>query len=218
VATGVYESENVSDFAEALARAQSKMCHPTARQTNPRFGNRYPSLADVIDAVRGPLAAEGIAIWTTTTDTDTGITVTMRFRRGDQWAESALTVELPARDPQAIGSALTYCRRYLLSLLCNIAADADDDAETVSTRAPSSSTAARSSSSKKLTDPQVEGLRQRAAADGASADDLAGWVSTATAKRTDQLDQVLQNELPALHEARKGWLSSTDPKTGSTLA
>jgi hypothetical protein len=216
MATGVYESENVSDFAEALARAQSKMSHPTARQTNPRFGNRYPSLADVIDAVRGPLADEGIAIWTTTVDTDTGITVTMRFRRGDQWAESALTVELPARDPQAIGSALTYCRRYLLSLLCNIAADADDDAETA--RAPSSSTVRSVTDSKKLTAQQVDGVRQRAAADGASADDLAGWVSTATAKRTDQLEQVLQSELPALRDAHKAWQSSTAPKTGSTLA
>jgi hypothetical protein len=218
VATGVYESENVSDFAEALARAQSKMCHPTARQTNPRFGNRYPSLADVIDAVRGPLAAEGIAIWTTTVDTDTGITVTMRFRRGEQWAESALTVELPARDPQAIGSALTYCRRYLLSLLCNIAADADDDAETVSTRAPSSSTVRSVTDSKRLTAQQVDGVRQRAAEDGASSEDVAGWVSTATAKRTVELEQVLQSELPALRDAHKAWQSSTAPKTGSTLA
>jgi ERF superfamily len=196
VATGPRESETIAELADAFARAQAKMRHPCASQTNPRFGNRYPSLADVIDAIREPLAAEGITVWTTTALHDGWLTVTHRFRRGDQWFDSDITVELEAFDPQAIGSGLTYARRYGLSTACNIAAAGeDDDGETATRPAP-------------ITAKFAGILRENAAADGASPDDIGRWVRTATGNRTDVLEEITQGELNRLRAAKEAWLAA----------
>jgi hypothetical protein len=43
--------------------------------------------------------------------------------------ETSLILPVSQQNPQAIGSAITYARRYTLTGLLGIAADLDDDAE-----------------------------------------------------------------------------------------
>ena len=49
-------------LAAALAKAQGQMTAARFDKVNPHFRNRYASLASIIEAVRKPLSANGLAI------------------------------------------------------------------------------------------------------------------------------------------------------------
>lgn len=123
------QSENTNELAAALALAQGAMKAATFNKMNPHFKNRYADLAAVIDAIRVPLAANGLSYSQTTEIREGGfvLVTTLRHSSG-QWIASEYPLPIAAK-PQELGSALTYARRYSLSAIACIAADDDDDAE-----------------------------------------------------------------------------------------
>lgn len=123
------QSEQLADLSAALAKAQSSMQAAKFDKTNPHFKNKYASLAAVIDAIRKPLADNGLSYTQATEIRDGGLVLvtTLRHATG-QWVGSEYPLPSAAK-PQELGSALTYARRYSLSAIACIAADEDDDAE-----------------------------------------------------------------------------------------
>jgi hypothetical protein len=112
-------------LADALCRAQSQMQAAKFDKQNPHFKNKYASLASVIDAIRKPLADNGLSV---VQMVQMDRLITRLQHTSGQFLESAYP--LPATPtPQQFGSALTYARRYSLSAICCISADEDDDAE-----------------------------------------------------------------------------------------
>jgi hypothetical protein len=123
------QSENVDLISAALVKAQGVMKAATYNKVNPHFKNKYADLAAVIDAIRKPMAENGLGFTQTMYATDTALflTTTLRHTSG-QWISSEYPLPMGAT-PQQLGSALTYARRYSLSSIACIAADEDDDAE-----------------------------------------------------------------------------------------
>jgi ERF superfamily len=119
-------SEQISELAAALAKAQGMMDNAVMNRVNPHFKTKYADLAAVFDAARKPLAANGLAIVQTIGD---GVLHTRLLHTSGQWIASAHPLPTTGR-PQEIGAALTYARRYSLSALIGMAADEDDDANT----------------------------------------------------------------------------------------
>ncbi len=123
------QSENTADISAALAKAQGAMEAAKFDKTNPHFKNRYASLAAVIDAIRKPLADNGLSYTQTQEIRDGGLVLVTALRHASgQWIASEYPLPMSAK-PQELGSALTYARRYSLSAIACIAADEDDDAE-----------------------------------------------------------------------------------------
>lgn len=121
-------SEQVTELAAALAKAQGAMSNATLNKTNPHFKSKYADLASVLDAAREPLSANGIAVTQTTEIRDGSLVlVTTLLHSSGQWLASEYPLPSSGR-PQEMGSALTYAKRYTLSALICIAADEDDDA------------------------------------------------------------------------------------------
>lgn len=123
-------SEAIVEIATALAKAQGAMGHASKETKNTHFNNRYADLASVIDAAREPLAANGIAYVQfpgALTQAGIPITTTLLHSSG-QWMRSTLVMPVVKRDPQGVGSAITYGRRYALMAMLGIAPD-DDDGE-----------------------------------------------------------------------------------------
>jgi len=111
----------------ALIEAQGEMESPKKTAMNPHFRSRYADLAGVLDACMGALRAHGLTV-IQTVDTD---------ERGDYLASELVhvggesrTSRYPLRpvkaDPQGLGSALTYARRYSVMALVGIAPEDDD--------------------------------------------------------------------------------------------
>lgn len=122
------QSQEVGALATALAKAQAAMTHAAKSAENPHFRSKYADLAAIIDATRGPLAANGLSVVQLPfrEASEVGV-VTRLLHASGEWIESRLTVTVPQTTAQAVGSALTYCRRYGWQSITGIAADADDD-------------------------------------------------------------------------------------------
>lgn len=86
----------------------------------------YAPLDTILAAVRPHLAANGLAVMQTMESDHVWTIIT--HASGVQIKLAPVKVLQTESGPQALGSALTYARRYSVTLALNLAADEDDDA------------------------------------------------------------------------------------------
>src|SRR5262245_7180383 len=135
-------SESVAALASALAKAQAELVNPeksltaTIRSGRPGEGEhsfRYAPLSSGLDIVRKTLGQHEIAtVQTTDVDQAAGLVslTTMLAHASGEWIASDWPVCPIAEiaNPQRMGAALTYARRYALFTLVGIAGEDDIDA------------------------------------------------------------------------------------------
>lgn len=124
------KSDCITDLATALAKAQAAMKPAIRENVNPHFRSRYADLASVWEACREALAANDLAVAQLPDlhGDEVGVTTLLCHKSG-QWLSSRVAMVMPRRDPQIVGSAITYARRYGLAAMVGVAPE-DDDAET----------------------------------------------------------------------------------------
>jgi len=125
------KSEKIDALAMALAKAQSEMKDAVLCKVNPHFKNKYADLPAVREAITAPLTKHGIAV-TQTMDADENgrsYIVTTLMHTSGQWISGRTPILVEKTTMQALGSGITYARRYALAAICGIASDEDDDAE-----------------------------------------------------------------------------------------
>jgi hypothetical protein len=148
-------SQSIGNICAAMAKAQAKIKNAERDADNPYFGSSYASLGGVWDAVRGPLSENELAVFQgekiRLKDDLTGGQVdvmTMLTHSTGEWFRTTITLPIvpmarkrkgaddgdndadrtPGKvTPQAIGSAITYGRRYGLESLAGTAPEAEDD-------------------------------------------------------------------------------------------
>lgn len=123
-------SDSLNEFAAALAKAQGDMRNATLNKVNPHFKSKYADLSEIRNAVTPALSKHGLAAVQMLRRSDGVLEVVTRLvHASGQWMESVFPIPQDVSKPQAMGSAITYGRRYTLAAICNISADEDDDAE-----------------------------------------------------------------------------------------
>lgn len=191
-------SENITDLAAALAKAQSEMKNAHYNKVNPGYKSRYADLASVRDAVIPALSKHGLSVIHLTSIGEGCIIVHTRLMHATgQWIESDFPIISDFNKPQAIGSAYSYARRYSLSAICNIASEEDDDgneAQDHGARLPEMpSVNGRPGASKAASRNDYEACIKEIR-NMASAASLTSWYST-NAGRVDQLPADWIDEL-----------------------
>lgn len=129
------KSEQIGDLAKALAAAQGAIKGAIKSKENPYFRFHYADLAAIMDACREALSKNGIAIVQTTDFSVSPEDVlgpvawieTTLIHSSDQWISGRYPVRPVKDDPQGLGSAITYARRYALAAITGVVADNDDD-------------------------------------------------------------------------------------------
>lgn len=123
-------SEQINEIGAALAKAQKAMKGAKKDSANPFFKSKYADLASVADACRDALADNGIAVVQTPSSTEDGRVnvTTMLVHSSGQWFADTLSVKPKDDGAQAMGSVITYLRRYSLAAFAGVAPE-DDDAE-----------------------------------------------------------------------------------------
>jgi hypothetical protein len=148
------KSEAINELAAALAKAQAKITGAVKNAANPHFRSSYANLEAVWDAIREPLTSNGLSVvQTTAANTDTGALelVTLLLHTSGQYIEGRFPIVAVKQDPQAIGSATSYARRFALAAIVGVY-QTDDEAETATTRGAS---VAISAEPKKAPAPKV---------------------------------------------------------------
>jgi hypothetical protein len=126
------KSEQINELAKALSIAQGAMNGAKKESANPFFKSKYADLGSVWDAIRKPLSDNGLSV-VQTVDGDKLLTILMHA--SGQWIDSTYPITAKDNSPQAIGSALTYARRYALAAMVGVY-QTDDDAEAATERQP----------------------------------------------------------------------------------
>lgn len=122
-------SASIAELAVALSKAQATMPPAIKDSANPFFKSRYADLESVWEACRKPLTDQGLAIVQSPSAEGTRVTVeTVLTHTSGQWVGGKASATAKDDSPQAIGSAITYLRRYALQSFAGVA-PADDDGE-----------------------------------------------------------------------------------------
>jgi hypothetical protein len=133
-------------FRQAMAACQAELASVRTDSANPQTKSRYASLAAVDAAVRPSYAANGFSLSFDTADIQKPdhVRVLCVIAHASGHTETR-HIDLPCdgkgargndvmTKTHAMGSAITYARRYLLGMIFGIAVERDDDGNTAGRR------------------------------------------------------------------------------------
>ncbi len=128
------KSENINELAAALAKFQGSLEQPkmnstvkVSTRTGGSYNFKYADFATCKKAAQKALMDNGLSV-TQLVEEDNSVMSVLMHSSG-QWIASK--IRIPAKDgsdAQAIGSAITYAKRYGYCAILGIVADDDDDA------------------------------------------------------------------------------------------
>lgn len=164
VGTFALTSSTIADLTGALAKAQAdfpqiprKKTAKIKTKTGGEYSYTYADLADVLDAVRKPLAANGLAITQPLVQLNGKLLLVTRLMHASgEWIESTMPLAAGGT-PQETGAAITYARRYALTSLLGIATEDDTDAQGVAEKKSKKGTEAPSPAKQPAPIPQSQG-------------------------------------------------------------
>ncbi len=121
-------SDSIKTIAPALLAAQKAIGAAVKGQENPFFKSKYADLGAVIVAVKGPLNDNGITFLQGVGNGDDKPHVeTMLLHESGEF----ITTQTPVfckepNNPQALGSGITYSKRYSLQAMLGLPTEDDD--------------------------------------------------------------------------------------------
>lgn len=121
------QSESIKAIAPALLAAQSDMENPVKNKVNQHFKNTYADLATVLNVVRPALNEQKILLMQFPSVDGNTVSVETRFiHESGEYISNIVSGPCPKPDPQGIGIAITYYRRYGLTALIGLAQEDED--------------------------------------------------------------------------------------------
>jgi ERF superfamily len=147
------QSDSVVKINEAILLAQAEMKPVKKDKNNPFFNSKYADLPSVWASIE-PFRKHGLTIvqMPMLSEPSTIAIETRMTHVSGEWYSSVLVLPLAKNDPQSVGSAITYGRRYALGCMTGQVTEDDDDGNAAS-QSPSKTpyaTTARASNAKKV--------------------------------------------------------------------
>jgi hypothetical protein len=120
-------SAEIKDLTLALAKFHSIVGKIKKDAKNPFFKSSYASLSHILDEIAEPLQISGLVI-SQFPDGDSLTTMLIHAETGQYLSASYTMPVAKQNDPQALGSSISYARRYSITSILNLSIT-DDDAE-----------------------------------------------------------------------------------------
>ena len=119
------KSESIKSLSLALLKFNAEVGKIGKKSTNPFFKSKYASLPDILSEIAEPLQKSGLVI-IQLPDGEMLSTMLVHAESGEYI--TATSIMKPVKnDPQSMGSAITYQRRYSIASILNLNIDEDDD-------------------------------------------------------------------------------------------
>lgn len=128
----------VSSIHASFIAAQAEFGAAVKGAVNPHFKSRYADLSAVLEAVLPALNKHGLGLLYRVHDCDVGVRLeaVVIHTSGEELSSGILHLPVAKNDSQAVGSALSYGKRYLgTGIFALQTADDDGHAATASMRA-----------------------------------------------------------------------------------
>lgn len=123
-------SDAIDKLIPALGQVSQERLTALKNKANPHLKSKYADLSSVYEVAMPAMQKAGlVAVTTTNTETADLVGVSMRLIHAvsGQWVEGSTLFKIPMATPQAVGSAITYGRRYLMLTMLNMVADDETD-------------------------------------------------------------------------------------------
>jgi len=124
------QSTEIDKLAAALAKAQGTIVNASKDTENTYFKSKYAPLSAIWDACRKQLSENGLSVVQTIKQSN-GIQsvtlITIMMHSSGQWVKGEMTAVTEKPGPQALGSLITYLRRYQLAAMVGVAPEGEDD-------------------------------------------------------------------------------------------
>lgn len=124
------KSETITELSKAFAKTQKEMKQPLKDANNPFFKSKYVPLENVVETITESASKNGLSFTQYPSSDEVGnVTVgTLVMHESGEWIEyDPIKMKPVKNDPQSIGSAITYAKRYALSAIFGITSNQDDD-------------------------------------------------------------------------------------------
>lgn len=203
---------DVAPFAKAFVAAQKATEAVKKAATNPHFKSRYADLAEVVEAVVPALNANGIGvIQSPSFDGELVGVTTVLIHESGAMAQATLRLRPNKPDPQQVGSAITYARRYALLAMTG-AAPEDDDGNSASQPNSKPQTQRREETKQPTIQEQVD-ASIRAVKNAKTTGEVDGLYKRSTEFRAS-LDKVERTRLEQAMLDRAAEIDGNDPFGG----
>lgn len=122
-------SEKFDEILPALHKSRSQFVKVKKDRQNTHLKNKYATLDSVLDAITPALTENKLMIMQDGERIESTMRVeTTVIHISGQWAKFYFDIPIVKNDPQGVGSAFTYGRRYALAAAFGLS-QADDDAQ-----------------------------------------------------------------------------------------
>lgn len=119
-------SQSITNIAKALLVFQGKVDKIKKDSTNPFFKSKYASLSTIQDEIQLPLAEAGLC-YSQHPEIGGHLTTLVIHAESGEFFKSVFDLNPIKSDPQSLGSAITYGKRYALVAILGLNIDDDDD-------------------------------------------------------------------------------------------
>lgn len=130
------KSETITSLAKALIDFNGRVSKISKDAKNPFFKSNYASLSNIQDAISKPLAESGLVYSQMPTGVNGLCTILIHAESGEYMMDSYTMPVSKPNDPQAVGSAITYAKRYALAGILGLNIDDDDDGNKAAEKDP----------------------------------------------------------------------------------
>lgn len=124
------KSDSILNIAKALLTFSVKIGKIKKDANNPFFKSKYAPLPQIQDAIAEPLQESGLVL--TQIPAGEGLITMLLHAETGEYIMATSEMKPVKNDPQSIGSAITYHRRYSIAALLNLNIDEDDDGNAAS--------------------------------------------------------------------------------------
>jgi hypothetical protein len=128
------KSESIKGIAKALLLFHMKVDIIKKDANNPFFKSKYASLSNILENIQAPLAESGLSFSQVPTG-EGGLTTILMHGETGEFIIGEYVMKPSKNDPQGIGSAITYQRRYALCAILGLNIEEDDDGNNASGKA-----------------------------------------------------------------------------------
>lgn len=125
------QSNTIVEISKALVEFQGKVSKIAKNAKNPFFKSNYVTLDKLIDETRKPLTECGLSVVQIPTSNEkgeVGVKTMIVHESGEFITSDPIFLKPVKQDPQAMGSCISYARRYSYQAVLNLNTGEDDDA------------------------------------------------------------------------------------------
>ena len=134
------QSDDLTKLVPALVQAQSEMPSIGKNAENPFYKSAYADIASIIEVATPILTRNDLSVCHVGDMVDEKpVLITMLLHSSGQWIRGRMILNPTKDDPQNIGGAMTYQRRYGFMAIVGLATD-DDDGNAISKKQPEKKT------------------------------------------------------------------------------